>query len=102
VRQIKSSDAAGSLDEIIDAVQRDPIEIQSADGKVGVMISREALRRLIGPKAGIDPALLERLMARNTERFAETFRSLAEWEATHEPTAPDDVPAPTPQPGRRV
>ena len=52
MRQIKSSEAAGSLDEIIDAAQCDPIEIQSADGKVGIMISREALKRLIGPKAG--------------------------------------------------
>ncbi len=102
MRQIKSSEAAGSLDEIIDAAQRDPIEIQSADGKVGIMISREALKRLIGPKAGIDPALLERLMARNNERFADTFRSLAKWEAAHESAAADDVPAPTPQPGRRV
>lgn len=100
MRQIKSSDAAGSLDEIIDAAQRDPIEIKSAYGKVGVMISHEALKRLIGPKAGIDPALLERLMARNNERFAGVFRSLAEWEATHEPPEPD--PAPTPPPGRRV
>ncbi len=102
MRQIKSSDAAGSLDEVINAAQRDPIEIRSADGTVGVMISREALRRLIGPKPGNDPAMLERLMARNNERFASVFRSLADWEATHEPAAPDEAAAPTPPPAGRA
>ncbi len=100
MRRLTSSDAAGSLDEIIDAAQRDPIEIQGADGQVGVMISHEALKSLVGPNAGIDRAMLERLMARNMERFGNVFRSLAEWEATHEPPASDSIP--TPPRGRRA
>jgi hypothetical protein len=101
VRRIRSHDAEGSLDEIIDAAQHDPIEIQGADGQVGVMISREALKSLAGPNDGIDRAVLERLMARNMERFGSVFRSLAEWEAAH-PTEPAPTPTPIPPPGRRA
>ena len=102
MRRVQSRDAASDLDEIIDAAQRDPIEIQGADGTIGVMISFEALKRLIARNERVDSTTLERLMARNSNRFAGVFRSLAEWEAANEPPEPESGPCPTPPPGCRV
>lgn len=84
MRRVTADAATLEFDDILDAVQHDPIEITRDGQAVAVMVSPEALRRLIGHKAGAPRAEIDRLMRESLARHGRVYEALAKWEAAHD------------------
>lgn len=86
MRPVDAADAQSNFDSWIDAAQSDPVEIIK-DGKlVAVMLSPDALGRLMSRGSPPpNPGRVDTLMRESIKRHGEVYEALADWERKNEP-----------------
>ena len=85
MRRIVAGQAESELEAVIEAARIEPAEIVHEGVGAAIVLSPAMFQSLMLQARTVSRPELERLMKQSVDRFGQVYRSLAAWEAEHEP-----------------